>query len=1329
MLRSRHVLFPLLLAAGLAHAGVDHTGQLAEEVRIEVPAFHGITPAVALRYASDGGNGFAGVGWRLDTAPVITRVSASRGIPRGDASDRYLLDGQELVACGSGSPSPSCTTAITAFGSSANFFSTRIESYERIRREAAGWTLWRRDGTKVVFNSEGRVDTVTDTHGNQVRYTWWCDEACYPDSITYADRPGFPGAQIRFVREDRPDKLSAGRGSGTSFLRTKHRLHAIEVRMHGQLLRAYQLGYTQSLANGASIASTIQQFGRDALVSSSGVYSPGPTPAMPALALTTPSMASAGTRASTVITNNGLTAMTETRVPFASHFTGDQVSYNLAYNVDIDGEHPRPHGQTIGDFNGDGRVDWLKWSVTSKDCTALQINATLMTKTGKKASVRSNLTGVGPSTSIWPIIQPCFLGLHVADVDGDRRDDLLVIGGGKLKQLKPTPNGGFVLGSVQTWPAANEQRCSTGDLDGDNRVDVACTSVVNGSVQLAIARSQGDGTWSITNDPLTGLGVADIATHRLAMGDFTGDGLADVTIATKVGTTWTLLAGRSDGLGQFAWSSQATAWTMSTSATLAADDVDGDGKSDVMIVQGSGVYTALSAKGNTARYRILGGYGFAQETLAIGDHDGDGRADLLLQSTQRWALGRGDGTFAPPPADVALPGCDAALDEVAIIATDLNGDGRSDILCTFDDGIVTLRDRMAGVLPGASAHGWLQADITGDGITELLYITPLAPRGYRITVVTTETQQRTFYDVTNVPGTQTTFTTLDEPDTQRFFAMDVGSASGAPDGKADLVLVDETGGALRIYTFLSTGAGFTAIVDLPGTYSGTDLESWQPGQIDGDGRGDLIRPVLSSGGIAVESLRARGDGHWDVVASPLKFSGMNLTTPGLIVVDISGDGLSDIVHAQCCNLASGGSVLRSLLRNSDGTFSERTMTNWGFFRDLRRLKVGDVNGDGLADLVHITTTGSTANLQIYASDGNGDFQYRAQTVSWPVGTAEDANLLEDTSLVRLIDIDGDRRTDFIHIATYVDNTGQRRTAILTAQAPDSNASVWPAQLVKGLAFAAYDLDPWRWQPWTEPLTGDGGLLYVHPTQSQAYLFRAARDRVSRIANGRGGVTNITYSSLWGARTYLPEGSLPRVVTAVETRDEAHTPAVSETASYFYGEARYSIALGELGFGWIQRNEPDSRELTFSTLDDQCGARPWKVMQLDATHALQAYSIYSYVAPGGTPYTCDRQVTDNYECDATSCRFARSESLTLDEYGNAVAIAVSSDRAVATLTYAPPNANAAAYLVDKPSYVAHYDVTPGGPALRSATIFAYDTQPGRLGDLLVAARYDGTAVPR
>src|SRR5512134_1077537 len=41
------------------------TGSLTRTIPIEVPAFHGIEPRLALAYSSQAGNGFVGVAWRL----------------------------------------------------------------------------------------------------------------------------------------------------------------------------------------------------------------------------------------------------------------------------------------------------------------------------------------------------------------------------------------------------------------------------------------------------------------------------------------------------------------------------------------------------------------------------------------------------------------------------------------------------------------------------------------------------------------------------------------------------------------------------------------------------------------------------------------------------------------------------------------------------------------------------------------------------------------------------------------------------------------------------------------------------------------------------------------------------------------------------------------------------------------------------------------------------------------------------------------------------------------------------------------------------------------
>ena len=164
------VLFTSLAALALAHVGTARAGssdgrnappppsidafhgELDQSVPILVPPYHGLEPKLAITYRSARGNGFAGVGGDLEGAPRIRRASPGGGAPRYDATDVYLLDGQELVPCVAGSVSPSCTTGT---GTTYQYFSTKIESYQRIGYAAATdtWALWRTDGTVTTFSA------------------------------------------------------------------------------------------------------------------------------------------------------------------------------------------------------------------------------------------------------------------------------------------------------------------------------------------------------------------------------------------------------------------------------------------------------------------------------------------------------------------------------------------------------------------------------------------------------------------------------------------------------------------------------------------------------------------------------------------------------------------------------------------------------------------------------------------------------------------------------------------------------------------------------------------------------------------------------------------------------------------------------------------------------------------------------------------------------------------------------------------------------------------------------------------------------------------------
>src|SRR4051812_41443287 len=85
-------------------------GSYGEAKRISAPAFHGIEPRLSLAYNSSGSNGLVGVGWSLSGIDFVQRVSPGKGTPAYDATDTFLLIGEELIPCNAQNASPSCKT-------------------------------------------------------------------------------------------------------------------------------------------------------------------------------------------------------------------------------------------------------------------------------------------------------------------------------------------------------------------------------------------------------------------------------------------------------------------------------------------------------------------------------------------------------------------------------------------------------------------------------------------------------------------------------------------------------------------------------------------------------------------------------------------------------------------------------------------------------------------------------------------------------------------------------------------------------------------------------------------------------------------------------------------------------------------------------------------------------------------------------------------------------------------------------------------------------------------------------------------------------------------
>jgi hypothetical protein len=291
-----------------------------------------------------------------------------------------------------------------------------------------------------------------------------------------------------------------------------------------------------------------------------------------------------------------------------------------------------------------------------------------------------------------------------------------------------------------TFPVGiNPRAVTVADFNNDGQPDLA---VVNqgpfstGQGSLSVLLGNGDGSFqpAVTTDVLNsgpGTGVA----ASVAVGDFNGDGLADVALNTAgpAGPAVEVLLGNGDG------SFQPNHLILSVGPTplsVAVGDFDGNGALDVVAANSSsGTLSLLLGNGDgTFRPRIDLAVGGAPRAVAVGDFNGDGLPDVVaaqqLSDTVSVLLGNGDGTFAPPLV-FAASGEDFTPDSMAV--GDVNGDGRPDLVIkslsfldsdAFEVGVLlgngdgTFQGPiLAPAQPGASG-GLALGDFNGDGLTD-----------------------------------------------------------------------------------------------------------------------------------------------------------------------------------------------------------------------------------------------------------------------------------------------------------------------------------------------------------------------------------------------------------------------------------------------------------------------------------------------------------------------------------------------------------------------------------------------------------------------------------
>ncbi len=274
--------------------------------------------------------------------------------------------------------------------------------------------------------------------------------------------------------------------------------------------------------------------------------------------------------------------------------------------------------------------------------------------------------------------------LDVADVDRDGDLDPLISHNKNINQFWLMRNDGGTLTKVVHEVDAAASDIAAADFNGDGWPDVAVAS----SFEVVIFENDGSGTFSISDRHP----VFEESRVLVELADVDADGATDLLVAAAhfLGGGYATVLWN-DGFGDF--TAAPLAVPVLAAYSLVAGDMDGDGRLDLVVVDGDDQCDCNN------RVRVLrneGGRDFSEyfETAlpdvaghaATADLNGDGLVDLALATVGDWCSG-GDvasnvlvmlnegGSFGPTAQYLAWTAG-------RLLVHDLNSDGASDILAS-----------------------------------------------------------------------------------------------------------------------------------------------------------------------------------------------------------------------------------------------------------------------------------------------------------------------------------------------------------------------------------------------------------------------------------------------------------------------------------------------------------------------------------------------------------------------------------------------------------------------------------------------------------------------
>lgn len=713
---------------------VGPAGDFNYSVPISVPpATSGLQPSLALSYSSGAGDGLLGMGWQLSGESRIARCPQTllqdgvRKTVNNTISDRFCLDGQRLLAVGSG-----------VYGANGTQYRTELDGYTKVvsYSDTSGvpkyFSVWGKNGLVAEYgntadskltNNSGTTPVVwainksVDVMGNAMTYQYansQSDGQHYLSSVSYGGNPqaGITTApyvvQLTYTDRAKPIKQYS---LGSVYTIAKL-LSKVTVSQSGQTVPIwrYELTYESALspATGRPRLSTVKQCLKDGSVCYPALqlsWSGQATAAYSGVAKTFPAgldifngysnltMDLNGDGITDILAMKGTAGWALIAQP-SGGFVATSKTLPGGLNLD-DGVFTK----TIsGDFNGDGLTDvflarganyWILLSdgtggFTTKGAQPLPGGISWTT-------AASQFPGVVNATN--PVLAPYYQRYQwrVLDVDGDGIQDVVVIG----PALSGVASSASYTGSIV---AGDPFLVRVLKINSDQSLTLVDTDI-GVAVRTFLQSPGGDLNESRY---LTALGG----------GDFNGDGRADLSMSINFGDPRKKQAGVvilnfDESLGAYIspmslngssfplanLNVNASPYTAPTFSNAVSVDLNGDGLPDLGCTEvqqktcpmiNNGVEFVSLGLGLNVGVAFQDALYPGPSNASIGDINGDGLVDGLSFSRSpgtsvSFRINNGDGTFASP-----LKSADAETSSASptgsFLTGDFDGDGMTDAL-------------------------------------------------------------------------------------------------------------------------------------------------------------------------------------------------------------------------------------------------------------------------------------------------------------------------------------------------------------------------------------------------------------------------------------------------------------------------------------------------------------------------------------------------------------------------------------------------------------------------------------------------------------------------